>query len=380
MKNNKKKPFKRDDEDERDEKDEDEDDGKEKSVKHKLDVKKAVSDIDAVADELDGGEGEENDMPTGLAARINKAVRAAVASIIKGSDSDDTSTLVDDDEDYGKFDTGFGNPKDNKGAKNKKKVNTHEGMERDSQEDNDEESDEADGESAATGSAPSGEGAGNAVKRRRHTGLPDQAFKSRKQAETKGNDEEELAKAGAEEMMEELADDENFSEVVEASDALRTLSNVVVKSIARIEARQIMMGKALAKSLRVQNDMIKSINPDAFQSEDEEGNGDGKSRVRKSADGGGTRRADPGMIAIIDGKEVMIKLPAGTPTGGNGFSKSISADMISKTREKLNDLMNEGEIDPNILVAFDARGFSALEQQLGPEFCKSKGIDLPRLN
>jgi hypothetical protein len=355
--------------------------GRTTKAKEKFDIKKGIEEIEEAAAEVDPDD-ENEGAPDGGAVlsaldTFSKALRGFFGK--SESVSDETDELAGSEDEH----AAFGRPRDSKGAKGKMKVDTHEGMEPTGQEDEDRESDEADGASETANSAePTGDrDAPNPTKRRRKVDLPQElrtGYKSRARRAEAQDDEEidEVEKGIATDALEELAGDSNFAEVVEASEALQVLTDVVIKGLARMEARQIRFEQRMTKSLGNLLPVLKSlagIDPDEEGAEGEED--EVAARPIKKSGRGATHEANPGILAIVDGKEMRVALPEGYQGRVSKSKSTLSAAQIEDLKERLTVEMEKGNIDPEVLRSFDAHGIGALAS-LDADMRKSLGVEI----
>ena len=366
----------------------DEDDEKEeKSMKDQKRLAKALAQADA---DIESGEegGEEETDRASLGASIIKGlegVARGISLLVKGDDgSDETTALLHDGSE-----TAFLNPRDSKGAKHKKKITTHEAAELTGQESADRE-DDAEDEGSMTVRSPSGpggaEGGANPTKRRRHTGLPDASFGMNR---SRSEEEEDVEKGVEGELMGELAEDENFVQVVEASKALETLTNVMVKSMATLAAQVDAIAKAqrkIRKSQRSTAILLKGIATGdiekavALVKSKREAKADRK--IAKGGDGAAARftngnsrashTADPGVVAFVDGKPMRI---AGMGSRQVDKSKGFTSEEVQDIRERLVEAMNQGVLEPAVLERMDSQGPVAVMKSLEPSMRKSLGLN-----
>lgn len=253
--------------------------------------------------------------------------------------------------------TGFADPKDSKGAKGKKEIDTHEAAKPTSEEEADAESDEDDGDSM-TSRSPSGPGGAdgdkNPTKKARRTGLPDETF-SIKSAGAAESDDADVQKS-AEELMNELIENDGFAEVVEASPALEHLTNTFIKGISMVLAENTRIRKGLKRQnelLKSQNTIIKGmLSGDLEKALSEDGDDDGADNVRKSGSQFSNGRvADPGVLALIDEKEVDMH-------GGKriGKSRQYTPEYVADFGDKLCKGVEMGIIDAETLKHLDSKG------------------------
>lgn len=383
MKDDKKKfKFKKKGE-ERDDKDDD-DEKEEKSLTRKdKELLKAAKEL---IDEDESGEEEEPERVSVWKGVMNglNTLSNGLRALAKAEVGDDTTAYLHDGKE-----TAIHDPFDNKGAKRKKKIATHEAAELTEEEAGDREDDSDDGESMTVRS-PTGEGGADGgkqpIKRVHRTGLPDRTFGIERSRKGEDEDEEGVSKAERE-AMEELAADENFSEVVEASSALEHLTNVFIKSIAGLRAEIGEVAKAqrkIQKSQKTTRVLLKGIATGDIEKAlatvgkktDKVEKSESERTIRKS--GGPSRTADPGILAIVDGKPMRVKVDGSSMNLNK--SEGYTAEFTEKLREGLVKGMNEGWIDPDMLPHLDSGGPGLIVKSLDPSQIQrlaKAGVELP---